>query len=367
MSAMFIDTYQAQITQRQYTPDPAQYEAARQFQRIFDHLTRHSRTKALIRDRLRRLDSASPEATSGLWLWGSVGNGKTYLMDLFFHALPLRKKRRMHFHRFMRHIHHKLKQLQDRRNPVDLIAAHMAKKYRVICIDEFFVSDIADAMILGGLLDGLFRRGVTLVATSNSAPDSLYENGLQRERFLPAIEQIKQHMTVHELATSCDYRLQHLDKAETYCIGSNGAAGPALQAHFRHMASDTVEEETTIEIEGRSIPVKRLSHDAIWFDFDCLCQSPRCVNDYIAIARCFHTVLVEGIPVFDSSMDDSARRFIEMIDEFYDRNVALIVSAADEPDRLYRGMRLKREFERTASRLHEMRSKAYLGRSHRLH
>ena len=364
---MFIDTYEAQIARRQFSADPAQYEAAQQFQLVFDHLTRHSRAKALISDRLRRLKSNSPAQMSGLWLWGTVGSGKTYLMDLFFHALPLRKKRRMHFHRFMRHVHHKLKHLQDRRNPIDLIAARMAKKYKVLCIDEFFVSDIADAMILGGLLEGLFRHRVTVVATSNCAPDMLYEGGLQRERFLPAIELIKQHMTVFELATSCDYRLQHLDQTETYCLGGNGAAEPVLQNHFRHLASGLDRKETTIEVEDRAIPVKRLSHDAIWFDFDALCQSPRCVNDYIAIARCFQTVLVSGIPVFDSSMDDSARRFIEMIDEFYDRNVTLIASAAAEPDQLYRGKRLTREFERTASRLHEMRSQAYLGRSHRLH
>lgn len=364
---MFIDAYEAQIARKQYTPDPAQYEAAQQFQLVFDHLTRHSRAKMLISDRLRRLKSGAPGATSGLWLWGSVGSGKTYLMDLFFNSLPLRKKRRMHFHRFMRHIHHKLKHMQDRRNPIDLLAARMAKKYKVLCIDEFFVSDITDAMILGGLLEGLFRHRVTVVATSNSAPDNLYEGGLQRERFLPAIESIKRHMTVFELATSCDYRLQHLDQAETYCLGANGIAEPVLLDHFRHLASDLDRKETTIEVEGRTIPVKRLSHDAIWFGFDDLCQSPRCVNDYIAIARCFRTVLISGIPVFEPSMDDSARRFIEMIDEFYDRNVTLIASAAAEPDQLYQGKRLKREFERTTSRLHEMRSQAYLGRSHRLH
>ncbi len=364
---MFIDAYETQIARRQFTPDPVQYKAAQQFQLLFDHLTRHSRAKALIRDRLRRLKSNSPTQTSGLWLWGTVGSGKTYLMDLFFNSLPLRKKRRMHFHRFMRHIHHKLKYMQDRRNPLDLLAARMAKKYKVLCIDEFFVSDITDAMILAGLLEGLFRRQVTVVATSNCAPDSLYEGGLQRERFLPAIELIKTHMTVFELATAYDYRLQHLDQTETYCLSSNGAAEPVLRDHFEYLASDLDRTETTIEVESRTIPVKRLSHDAIWFDFDDLCQSPRCVDDYIAIARCFHTVLVSGIPVFDSSTDDSARRFIEMIDEFYDRNVTLIVSAAAEPDQLYQGKRLELEFERTASRLHEMRSHAYLGRSHRLH
>ncbi len=364
---MFLDAYEEQIARRRYTADPAQQAAARQFQRVFDHLTRNSRAKALIKDRLRRLKSNPDESTAGLWLWGSVGSGKTYLMDMFFHSLPLRKKRRLHFHRFMRQIHHELEGLRNRRDPVDLIAAQMAKRYRVLCIDEFFVSDITDAMILGGLLEGMFRRRVTVVATSNSAPDDLYAGGLQRERFLPAINQIKKRMMVYELATSRDYRLQHLDQTKTYCVTGNGTAEATLEDHFRHMASDLVRDQTTIEVEDRTIPVKRLSHDAIWFDFNDLCQSPRCVRDYISIARCFHTVLVSGVPTFDSSMEDSARRFIEMIDEFYDRNVTLIVSAAAEPDKLYRGKRLRREFERTASRLHEMRGHAYLGRSRRLH
>ena len=363
---MFIDAYEAQIARRQFTADPAQHEAARHFQKVFDHLTQQSRAKTLVHDRLRRLKTSQKDSASGLWLWGSVGSGKTCLMDLFFHSLPLHKKRRMHFHRFMRHVHYKLNDLDGRRDPVDLVAAHMAKKHKVLCIDEFFVSDITDAMILGGLLEGLFKRGVTLVATSNTKPDQLYEDGLQRERFLPAIELIKQHMEVFELAASCDYRLQHLDQNDTYCVG-DGMAEPILLEHFQYMASDTTEEETSVEVEGRDIPVKRLSHDAIWFDFENLCQSPRCVHDYISIARCFHTVLISDIPVFDDTMEDSARRFIEMIDEFYDRNVALICSAAAEPDDLYQGKRLGSAFERTASRLQEMRSQAYLSRSHRMH
>ena len=364
---MFVETYKKQIVHRQFTPDPAQYQAAQQFQSVFDHLTRHSRAKALVGDRLRRFKGGLPAPASGLWLWGTVGSGKTYLMDLFFHSLPLRKKRRMHFHRFMRHMHHKLKSLNGRRNPIDLIAAHAAKKYKVLCIDEFFVSDIADAMILGALLEGLFKNRVTIIATSNFSPDGLYEGGLQRERFLPAINRIKENMTVFELATPCDYRLQHLDQMGTYCLTGHQSAEANLQNHFSYMASNTVLDATTIEVEGRVIPVKRLSHDAIWFNFDDLCQSPRNVSDYIAIARCFHTVLVSDIPVFDSSKDDSARRFVAMIDEFYDRNVRLVATAAAEPDQLYQGKRLKREFERTASRLHEMRSQTYLGRSHRLH
>ncbi len=365
---MFLDTYQAQIAERQFASDPVQQQAAEQLQSVFDHLTRHSRAQALMQDRLRRLTLGKPDAApSGLWLWGSVGSGKTYLMDMFFHALPLRKKRRLHFHRLMRHVHLQLKKLSDRQDPLNLIAGHLAKRYKVICLDEFFVADVADAMILAGLLEGLCRRRVTLVATSNTYPDRLYEGGLQRERFLPAIDLIRKHMTIFELSAACDYRLKHLDQTSTYCLNGNGRSEDVLEEHFRHAASKLVRKTTAIEVEGRDIPVKQLSHDAIWFDFEALCQSPRSVRDYIAIARCFNTVLVSDIPAFDAQMDDCARRFIEMIDEFYDRGVTLIVSAEVEPDQLYRGRRLQREFERTASRLHEMRSREYLSRSHQIH
>lgn len=365
---MFLDTYQAQISARQFAADPAQRQAAEHLQQVFDHLTRHSRAQALMQSRLRRLKLSKAEAApAGLWLWGSVGSGKTYLMDMFFHALPLRKKRRLHFHRLMRHVHMQLKKLADRRDPLELIAGHLAKRYKVICLDEFFVADVADAMILAGLLEGLCKRRVTLVATSNTHPDRLYEGGLQRERFLPAIDLIRRHMTVFELSAACDYRLKRLEEASTYCLGVNGRADKVLAGHFRHAASKLVRKATTIEVEGRDIPVRQLSHDAIWFDFEALCQSPRSVRDYIAIARCFNTVLVSNIPAFGADMDDCARRFIEMIDEFYDRGVTLIVSAEAEPDRLYQGRRLHREFERTASRLYEMRSRDYLARAHRIH
>ncbi len=365
---MFLDTYQTQIDQRQFVSDPVQQNAAQEFQRVYDHLTRTTRTPAVIREQLQRFRRARSNGdNSGLWLWGSVGSGKTYMMDLFFNALPLKQKRRMHFHRFMRHVHHKLKAIPDKQNPLELISAHFAKRYRILCVDEFFVLDVTDAMLLAGLLDGLFRRGVTLVATSNTHPDNLYEGGLQRERFMPAIDLIKQHMSIFELSAACDYRLHHLTQTQTYTLNSDNYADETLDAYFRHLASSIIEEDSSIEVEGRQIPVKRLSHDAIWFDFDALCNSPRCANDYIAISRCFHTVLISDIPVFTSEMEDSARRFIEMIDEFYDHGVKLVVTAAAEPDVLYQGERLQREFERTSSRLYEMRTSEYLSQSHRLH
>ncbi len=365
---MFLETYQTQLDQRQFSFDPAQQDAAQELQRIYDGLTQSSRGRALIRKRLNKLTrSKNSSDTMGLWLWGSVGSGKTYMMDLFFNSLPMKQKRRMHFHRFMRHIHHKLKAISDKQNPLDLITAHFAKRYRVLCLDEFFVLDVADAMLLAGLLEGLFKHGIIVVATSNSHPDDLYKDGLQRQRFLPAIDLIKEHMTPFELSAACDYRLHHLERTQTYCLSDQPDAEQNLAQYFDHLASSVVEEDTTVEVEGRQIPVRRLSHDAIWFDFDALCESPRCANDYIAISRCFHTVLLSNIPVFGQEQEDSARRFIEMIDEFYDHGVKLIVSAAAEPDALYQGKRLQREFERTSSRLYEMRTSEYLQLQHQLH
>ena len=365
---MFLHTYQSQLDQRQFSFDPAQQDAAHELQRVYEQLTRSSRGQKLVRDWLNRLKrSRASGDNTGLWLWGSVGSGKTYMMDMFFNALPIEQKRRMHFHRFMRHVHYKLKAISEKQNPLDLIAAHFAKRYRVLCLDEFFVLDVADAMLLAGLMEGLFKRGVTLVTTSNSHPDDLYEGGLQRQRFLPAIELIKAHMTVFELSAACDYRLHHLGRTQTYCLSDQPDAEQHLKQYFNHLASHVVKKDTSVEVEGRRISVKRLSHDAIWFDFDALCQSPRCTSDYIAISRCFHTVLISNIPLFGEDQEDSARRFIEMIDEFYDRGVKLIVSAAAEPDALYRGKRLQQEFERTSSRLYEMRTREYLGRQHQLH
>ena len=364
---MFLDAYRAEVRRGKFLPDPAQAAAAERLQEVFDHLTRRSRAQAVLRSRLARVRRRRPDEPDGLWLWGSVGSGKTCLMDLFFHTLPLRKKRRLHFHRLMRFVHLQLKQLGERRDPLDHIAAQLARRYRVLCLDEFFVTDIANAMILGELLDGLCRRRAVLVATSNTHPDGLYEGGLQRARFLPAIELIKTRLAVHELSADADYRTLHLDDADTYCVVAAGADAPALDRHFDRVASDLVRVCTSVEVEGRQIPVRRLSHDAIWFDFDALCAAPRSVDDYIEIARCFGLVLLSGVPAFGPEEDDAARRFVHLIDEFYDRGVKLALSAAAPPDGLYRGRRLAREFERTASRLREMGTAEYLARPHRSH
>ena len=365
---MFLDAYRAAVRRGKLLPDPAQAAAAERLQEVFDHLTRRSRAPAVLRSRLARVvRRRRPDEPDGLWLWGGVGSGKTCLMDLFFHTLPLRKKRRLHFHRLMRFVHLELKRLGERRDPLDRIAAQLAHRYRVLCLDEFFVADIANAMILGELLDGLCRRRAVLVATSNTHPDGLYEGGLQRARFLPAIALLKRRLLVHELSAGTDYRTLHLSDADTYCVTPAGTATPALERHFDRVASELVRADTAVEVAGRQIPVRRLSHDAIWFDFDALCATPRSVDDYIEIARCFGLVLLSGVPAFGPEDDDAARRFVHLIDELYDRGVKLAVSAAAPPGELYRGARLAREFERAASRLREMGTAEYLARPHRAH
>jgi cell division protein ZapE len=234
----------------------------------------------------------------------------------------------------------------------------------VLCFDEFFVSDIGDAMILGRLLDGLFSRSVTLVATSNSAPDDLYSDGLQRQRFLPAIDALKAHTTVIRVGDGVDYRLRLLQQAGTYLVPDDETSRGKLQHYFAESASSQIQENHALYINGRDIPVRACAKGIAWFDFDAICDGPRSQNDYIEIARWYPTVIVSGVPVLDSTLENQARRFIALVDEFYDRRVKLIVSAAAEIDNLYRGSKLEFEFERTTSRLIEMQSTEYLAAPH---
>ena len=304
----------------------------------------------------------------GLYLWGSVGRGKTWLMDLFYQSLPFPERRRLHFHRFMADVHAQLRDLKSQEAPLELVAQHIAADCRVLCFDEFFVADIADAMILARLLEGLFARGVTLVATSNIRPAELYREGLQREQFLPAIALIEEHTDVVEMGGHTDYRLRQLTQAGTY-VKSNAPDTPQrLQALFAEL-SDGEEEEVstapgTIEILGRSIPVISQDESIVWFSFAALCAGPRSQNDYIEIARNYQSVILSDVPVLDSDHDNEARRFIALVDELYDHHVNLIVSAEAPPEQLYRGERLAKQFRRTISRLTEMQSEEYLASEH---
>lgn len=340
--------------------DPAQLDALRELERIHFALLAPARTGLF--DRLRRRAPASPR---GLYLWGGVGRGKTFVVDLFFEHLPIAAKRRVHFHRFMTEVHERLRALPGRSDPLAEVAADLAGQIRLLCLDEFFVVDIGDAMILGRLLQHLFERGVCLVTTSNTVPDQLYRDGLQRERFLPAIALLEVHCVVHAMAGATDYRLRSLRQGRTWLVPDDDAAHAELAALYVRLTLDAKQGGLAIEVNGRRIPCRRQSEGVVWFDFAALCEGPRAVADYIELARDFHTVLLSGLPQLGNSSDNAARRFVHLVDEFYDRAVNLVVAAAVPIVELYVGERLRHEYERTVSRLIEMQSEDYLGREHR--
>jgi cell division protein ZapE len=315
--------------------------------------------------KLRRLlPGTLQDRPRGIYLWGGVGRGKTFLMDLFFGSLKIEKKKRIHFHRMMRDIHARLKTQDGIADPMDHVAAAIASEIRVLCFDEFFVSDIGDAMILGKLLEGLFDRGVVLVTTSNAQPTDLYKNGLQRERFLPAIASIEKHTNVVELDGGTDYRLQLLQEAGTFLTPSGDDATVKLMHYFEEIASGDMVEKHVLDVLGREVQTERCAKGVVWFDFMEICDGPRSQEDYIEIARWYPTVIVSDTPVLDRNLENPARRFIAMVDEFYDRKVKLIISAAANIDSLYQGGRLRFEFARTTSRLTEMQSNDYLHAPH---
>ena len=300
----------------------------------------------------------------GIYLWGGVGRGKTFLMDLFFEALDVEAKTRIHFHRMMRDVHARLKGLDNVEDPLDAVAADIARETRVLCFDEFFVSDIGDAMILARLLAGLFDRGVTLVATSNAHPKDLYKDGLQRQRFLPAIELLCDCTDVVKMDSGTDYRLRMLQQAGTYLTPDDDAARQKLQRFFDESASSQISADQALEVNGREIRARLCAKGIAWFDFEALCDGPRSQNDYIELARWYPTIILSGVPVFDAHRNDQARRFVALVDEFYDRRVKLMLSAAAPVDSLYAGGKIGFEFERTVSRLVEMQSNDYLAAPH---
>lgn len=361
------EIYERQIAERGFYPDPAQLAIVRRLEALRSRLIGAHHASGSVGARLlRTLRGARPAApVRGVYLWGPVGRGKTWLMDLFFHSLPFPERRRRHFHRFMHDVHAELKGLRELEAPLETVAARLAADARVLCFDELFVSDIADAMILAALFRGLFRRGVTLVATSNSAPADLYRDGLQRQRFLPAIELIERHTEVIATAGDRDYRLRQLTQAGTYLAAQETRTEGRLRALFADLSDHAQASHGTIEIEGRPIPVIGQSEGAVWFEFQALCGGPRSPEDYIEIARNYQAVVLANVPVMDALREDEARRFIALIDELYDRCVKLVISAAAPPAELYRGERLRAEFQRTASRLAEMQSEEYLAREHR--
>ena len=363
-----LECYYRDINQQGFNNDPAQKIAVEHTQRLYDQLnktvTTQNQDPSIFRSLFRRKKTTNNSCVKGLYFWGGVGRGKTYLLDNFFNCLPLLEKDRIHFHRFMQSVHRELKSVKNTQDPLKIVANQIAGNVKVICLDEFHVSDITDAMLLGKLLQALFDNGVCLLATSNEHPDQLYMGGLQRERFLPAIELLKTNTEIVNVDNGIDYRFRVLEKAEIYHSPLDELSAEKLSTYFEQLSPESGTVGQEIEIEGRLIKTIKVADSIAWFDFTALCDGPRGAADYIEIARMYQTVLLSNVPVMEVNKDDQARRFITMIDEFYDRNVKLIITAEVKPECLYSGKRLAQSFKRTVSRLQEMGTKEYLARQH---
>ncbi|WP_051234031.1 cell division protein ZapE [Halomonas halocynthiae] len=374
--------FEADLARDGFVRDAAQERAVSHLQRLYDELVAAPAERkkttlpvrpvtSLLRGFLGRqqqqdavTSSRLPEI-SGLYFWGGVGRGKTYLMDCFYESLPFEQKMRTHFHRFMQRVHAELENFKGQNNPLQLVAQRFSEEARVICFDEFFVSDITDAMILANLLDALFARNVVLVATSNIEPENLYRDGLQRTSFLPAIALLEEHCDVVNVDSGVDYRLRALERAKIFYTPLDESAEREMARSFQEVAGTVGQREIDIEINQRKLHARRLSDDVAWFEFSELCDGPRSQNDYIELARRFGSVLVSNVPRMRAGQDDQARRFIDLVDEFYDRGVKLLMSAEVAINELYADGRLEFEFQRTLSRLLEMQSRSYLSQPHR--
>ncbi|MGQ0512653.1 MAG: cell division protein ZapE [Betaproteobacteria bacterium] len=352
-----VTAYRDSLDTRGFVADPSQWRAVERLQRLFEEWTAY---KARRDSALKRM-LVKPPLPRGVYLWGSVGRGKSFLMDAFYRCVPLVRKRRVHFHHFMREIHRELDLLKGTEDPIAEVASRTARRLRLICFDEFHVSDIADALILGRFLEQVMDRGVQFVMTSNYHPDNLYPHGLQRERFLPAIELLKARLDVVEVDNGTDYRRLKMEKLRVYHVGEGGEAE---MARIFAELKDVEEEAQPLDVEGRKIPYRKRAGGLVWFDFAALCGGPRSYADYVDLSKRFHTVMLSGVPRMGTQHADSARRFTWLVDVFYDDHVKLVVSAEAEPDSLFvdggREKTALAEFQRTASRLTEMQSAAYL-------
>jgi cell division protein ZapE len=354
-----IDFLEPLLDQRRATLDHVQMAALERLQQLSDELAAF---RAARRSTLKRL-FAAPEVPRGVYLYGGVGRGKTLLMDSFFSTVPIRRKTRVHFHEFMRDVQQSLADLKEEADPLVKVAAQIANRYRLICFDEFHVNDIADAMILGRLLSGLFENGVVMVMTSNYAPDDLWPQGLLRERFLPAIDLLKRRLDVVEVDAGVDYRLRTLEHVEAFYVPNGAAADAAMAKAFEAMRSGP-NEESQVTIEGRTFAARRRAGSMIWFDFDTLCDGPRSQRDYLDLARRFGVLFLSDIPKLGVDRADAARRFTWLIDILYDHRVKLVASAAVPAPELYVEGPNARELPRTVSRLTEMRTRDYMALPH---
>ncbi len=359
-----LEYYQQALALGKLQPDPEQAEAMQHLQVLYDNLLARQQQQQRLSYRVLRYIRPHPPV-QGLYLWGSVGIGKTHLMDMFYHSLPFTNKLRMHFHHFMKMVHLKLNDLQGHPDPLKSIAIELAKTTQILCFDELFVSEIGDAMLLSGLFEALFAHGVTLVATSNSTPENLYWNGLQRSRFLPFIDLLQQQTKVIHLDTAKDYRLDYLKQVGSYFCPLDEKAEEHLSTFYQQLSHSDVAQPGQIIINDRPIHYRAQSGDIIWFDFSDLCQVPRSQLDYLVIADQFHTVLLSNVPKIDKEQYNLLTYFISLVDVFYDSHVKLILSAAVPIEALApEAGELAFAFKRTQSRLQEMQSEAYWHRHH---
>ncbi|MUK90941.1 cell division protein ZapE [Aliivibrio fischeri] len=363
-----LEKYQQDLNQEGFMHDSAQQNAVEHLDDLYrrflelkvpEEPAKKSWKRFFKKEKPQKL---TPE--KGLYFWGGVGRGKTYLVDTFYDALPTERKMRIHFHRFMQRVHDELGELKQQSDPLLIVADKFKQETDIICFDEFFVSDITDAMILATLLEALFARGITLVATSNILPQDLYRNGLQRARFLPAISLIEKHCDIINVDSGVDYRLRTLEQAEIYHYPLDSDAETNMKGYFLQLVSGGDYESTQIEINHRLIEVKAEGEGVVHFDFSSLCESARSQHDYIELSRLYHTVLLSNVKIMGEVNDDAARRFIAMVDEFYERNVKLIISAEVDLASIYQKGRLTFEFQRCQSRLIEMQSHEYLSKEH---
>jgi len=350
-----LEQYQSELAARGYQSDPAQLRAVEALDRCAREWAGYKEQRS---NAFKKLINR-PEIPRGVYLYGGVGRGKSFLMDCFFNAVPIVRKTRLHFHEFMREVHRELSDLQGTVNPLDALGERMARRYRLICFDEFHVADITDAMILHRLLDALFDNGVGFVTTSNFKPDDLYPNGLHRDRILPAIALLNQKLQVINVDNGTDYRRRTMEQVKLYHTPLGPQADALMDADFTRLA-ETHDEDPVLHIEAREIRARRKAGGVVWFDFRTLCGGPRSQNDYLEIATQFHTVLLSDVPHMPVRMASEARRFTWLVDVLYDRRVKLIMSAAVPPDALYTEGPLAHEFPRTVSRLNEMQSAEFL-------
>lgn len=363
-----IEKYRQDLTQDDFQYDAAQENAVKNLQRLYECLQNKplpvTGFKKVLNRWKRVVAKSESKPIQGIYFWGGVGRGKTYLVDTFYDCLPFKNKMRVHFHRFMHRVHQELESLTGQSDPLKIIAKRFAEETCIICFDEFFVSDITDAMILGTLFEELFVHNVTLVATSNIIPDDLYRNGLQRARFIPAIKLINEHCDVINVDSGIDYRLRTLEQAEIYHSPLDDKASDNLNKYFEQLSVEAGKKNRAIEINNRQLSTIQESDGVVHFEFSELCESARSQNDYMELSRLYHTVLMANVTQMHVDCDDSARRFIALIDEFYERNVKLIISADVVMEELYLNGSLVFEFKRCLSRLQEMQSHDYLASEH---